>query len=408
MELRSNPGPNGFVDSYGIWLLVKKVCHLGSSRARFRYITDYLASNDRGLSLDAFLVLLRKQDTLVQDNFADAAHPGYLSFDLLLKIRLINGIDPVFYARPIERLMDDFPDATSAQAIGIIRSYAQERGSSSVPLTTSGTKALVASIPAVGKAPLSGPSLPPSHFTPDQKKEWCSKKPCPVATLGMCPRCWSFGDCDPRLNCHSASECKAQRAVVSATLAAKRGKGSGRYGGKSGGKALVAEVSVPSSPPPSVASSAAPPPMTPAMLYDMMCSEYESRSQAGSARPGQLAILITTVLLSDMELLLLWEHHADDPADIGVVDAVEGALHGGADSPVIVPWGPGWTGDGEFWPSSPVHTDPSGEASDDVLSDGAESPLPAGYTPASDVPGADALTDEELSSPLSLMVGIIF
>ena len=80
LELRSNPGPNGFVDSYGIWLLVKKVCHLGSSRARFRYITDYLASNDRGLSLDAFLVLLRKQDTLVQDNFADAAHPGYLSF----------------------------------------------------------------------------------------------------------------------------------------------------------------------------------------------------------------------------------------------------------------------------------------------------------------------------------------
>ena len=75
MALRSSPGPNGFVDSYGIWLLVKKVHHLGSSRAKYRYLTDYLASNDRGLSLDAFLVLLRKQDTLVQDNFADPLHP---------------------------------------------------------------------------------------------------------------------------------------------------------------------------------------------------------------------------------------------------------------------------------------------------------------------------------------------
>ena len=36
MDLRSLPGPNGWVDSYGLWLLVHKVHHLGSSRARFR------------------------------------------------------------------------------------------------------------------------------------------------------------------------------------------------------------------------------------------------------------------------------------------------------------------------------------------------------------------------------------
>lgn len=217
---------NGFVDSYGVWLLAKKVTHLESSRAKFFYITDYLTSTDRGLSLHTFLVLLRKQDSMVHDNFAEAAHPGYLSFDLLLKIRLLHSIDLVFYATPIERLMDDFPEPTAVQATSVFRSNPQERGSASVPLSTSSSKALVAqdapSVVALSTSG-SGPSLPQSNlFNPD-RLAWMKSHGCHTC-MQFCPRCWDSGGFDLKLNFYPANECKDRRTAQDAAAAAKKSK----------------------------------------------------------------------------------------------------------------------------------------------------------------------------------------
>ena len=73
---------------------------------------------------------------------------------------------------------------------------------------------------------------------------------------------------------------------------------------------MVADVEspAPTMPPPFVAPpSSSASIMTPSALYDMMCSEYESRSQAqaAAARPVQLSIILSEVSATDMDLLLL-------------------------------------------------------------------------------------------------------
>ncbi len=52
--LRALPGPNGYIDSFAIHALVVKVHNLGSSRAKFKHIQNYLMFSDQGLSLNAY------------------------------------------------------------------------------------------------------------------------------------------------------------------------------------------------------------------------------------------------------------------------------------------------------------------------------------------------------------------
>jgi hypothetical protein len=185
--LQSVVGAHGYLDSFAFWGLVERVHNLGSSRAKYLHFTEFLALGDSGLSLDSFLAKLRRSEVLLRDNFADKIHTQYISFDMMMKLKLIHGIDSTFYARPIERLMDEFPDATYAEAVALIHAYALERGSTILPLKASGSKVLlVQSLPG-------GPTLPPSNSGRAECIAWCSSHPCPA---NMCSGCWGKGHCD--------------------------------------------------------------------------------------------------------------------------------------------------------------------------------------------------------------------
>ena len=80
-----------------------------------------------------------------------------MTFDNLLKVQFMQGLDQVFYARPLEHVKDAMPDCSSAAAILYISSWALERGTSSEVLQSSGTKVLMADTSA---SLASRPSLP--------------------------------------------------------------------------------------------------------------------------------------------------------------------------------------------------------------------------------------------------------
>ena len=116
-QMRSTPGPNGYIDSFAIHGLVVKVHNLGSSRAKYKHIQNFLVFSDQGLSLDAYIVKLRIHDQLVRDNFADPLRSDCMTFDNLLKVQFMQGLDQVVYARPLEHIKDNMADCTAAAAI---------------------------------------------------------------------------------------------------------------------------------------------------------------------------------------------------------------------------------------------------------------------------------------------------
>jgi len=109
-------------DTFAVWGMVTNVHQCGSSRTKFQFLLDFLFNRQDVRSFD----LNRKSD-LVMGAFNSTAHPGFICLDLLKKLIFMQGVNKVFYAKVLDKFLDDKPLATSAEAIEDCHAYALER-----------------------------------------------------------------------------------------------------------------------------------------------------------------------------------------------------------------------------------------------------------------------------------------
>ena len=86
---------------------------------------------------EAYMGDLRARVKLVVGAFEHSDHVGYIKTDDLVKVMYINGLDQVYFDRPINRLIEDLPKATTEEAMQMCQLYSLERGPVSVGVPTS-------------------------------------------------------------------------------------------------------------------------------------------------------------------------------------------------------------------------------------------------------------------------------
>ena len=99
------------VDHFGLWDLVLKTHLYGSgARTKQRFMVELLSCKQSG-SHEAFIGDIRARMKLVVGAFTKKEAPDSIKVDDLLKCIYINGLDQVYFDRPINRLVEDMPNA---------------------------------------------------------------------------------------------------------------------------------------------------------------------------------------------------------------------------------------------------------------------------------------------------------
>ena len=194
------------VDHFGLWDLVLKTHLYGSARTKQRFMVELLSCKQSG-SHEAFIGDIRARMKLVVGAFTKKEAPDSIKVDDLLKCIYINGLDQVYFDRPINRLVEDMPNATADEAMSLCQAFSLERGPSSAVESTSfsGKVLLTAADPALL-------SLPHVHGV--------NLGSLPAGS-SFCAHCWSFGF----KNSHLAATCPyhlrrlARRAKLSTLMA---------------------------------------------------------------------------------------------------------------------------------------------------------------------------------------------
>ena len=148
----------------------------GSARTKQRFMVDLVTCKQTGTH-EAYIGDIRSRLKLVVGAFTDKRDPSVIKVDDLLKCIYINGLDQVYFDRPINRLVEDLPDATADAAMALCQQYSLDRGPSSSESTSFASKILVAD--AVLPLPHRGWGRP-------------SLGPFP-AKSSFCLHCWSYG-----------------------------------------------------------------------------------------------------------------------------------------------------------------------------------------------------------------------
>lgn len=271
-------------DTFAVWGMVTKVHQFGSSRTKFQFLLDFLFNKQDGRSFDAYVVDLNRKSDLVVGAFNSAAHPGFICLDLLKKLIFMQGVDKVFYAKVLDKLLDDKPLATSAEAIEDCHAYALERGSTSLPSNSSGSKVYVV-------------QLPPPSSSRQEVRLFTQTHPCPAH---MCPRCWANGFGDSSVNAHVVASCPWIRgpSTVPVRVPARVIKPVAKQPSSSI-KALVAAV-------PSVfLESPAVPSFNAEHMYELMMAEHARRTGlvapvSSPAAPSALTCVISDQVMADI------------------------------------------------------------------------------------------------------------
>lgn len=172
------------VDSFGLWQLVLKTHLYGSGRTKQRFLVDLVTVKQVGTH-EAYMGDLRARVKLVVGAFEHSDHAGYIRTDDLVKVMYINGLDQVYFDRPINRLIEDMPKATTEEAMQMCQQYSLERGPVSVGVSTSFSgKVFVAPVDdellaAAAVVPLGGRGKRDLGLFPSNSR--------------FCSRCWAYG-----------------------------------------------------------------------------------------------------------------------------------------------------------------------------------------------------------------------
>eukprot|EP01036_Dinobryon_divergens_P034581 gene34581-44707_t len=190
-------------DVFAVWQLVLQTHQFGSSRTKHRYLADFLGFKQGKLSYDAYIGELRARFDLVMGVYASSEFPGYLSADLIMKAVFMQGLDPVYFERPIARLMDDLPMSTAREAIDLCQHFALDRGPVvsvsfvSVSLVDYQSKALVADTDLSLRA----------LAVNSQGRVSCSSLGVWSKASKFCEFCWNNGFNKVPVNVHSKAQC---------------------------------------------------------------------------------------------------------------------------------------------------------------------------------------------------------
>ena len=104
-----------------------QITHLhGNSRSRMRYLREFVQTVQGQLSLDAYIGNIRTQFQLVLSAFEDPASPGMIPADLLYRVVFLLGLDQSFFERPIQKLNEDKPDATTIEAMMAMQTWVRD------------------------------------------------------------------------------------------------------------------------------------------------------------------------------------------------------------------------------------------------------------------------------------------
>ena len=135
-------GLNGFeackvvVNTFGLWLLVLKT-HLydfGYTKQRLFFVLAHVKQSG---SHEACISELRAQAKLVVGAFESVEHNGFIKTYDILKVIYINGLDQVYFDRPINRLVENLPHATSEDAMQLCQQFSFDCSPGDAALSTS-------------------------------------------------------------------------------------------------------------------------------------------------------------------------------------------------------------------------------------------------------------------------------
>ena len=122
--------------------------------------------------------------------FEDSSHPGFILLDVLQKCIYLNGLDPVQFERPINRLFEDKPKATFAEALLICQEHEMNKRVIHKSELLPGSRTLAAVISAPVKS-VSGPRPSLGKY---------------VVGSGLCKWCHDHGFNGPQ-NRHAEAAC---------------------------------------------------------------------------------------------------------------------------------------------------------------------------------------------------------
>ena len=175
----------------------------------------YIGLEQESGSHDNFVCRLRDSAFLVKMAFEDSSHPGFISLDVLQKCIYLNGLDPVQFERPINRLFEDKPSATFAEVLLICQEHEMNKRVIHKSELLPDSRVLAAVISAPVKS-VSGPRPSLGKY---------------VVGSGLCKWCHDHGFNGPQ-NRHAEAACPwklraqerlARKGKASAALLAEQG-----------------------------------------------------------------------------------------------------------------------------------------------------------------------------------------
>ena len=110
-------------DHNGMMKLILASHSHGNVSARMSYFREFVTTTQGKLSLDAFIGLLRTRASHTAVAFEEAATPGFIRTDRLVRAIFLLGLDRAVYERPVQRFNEDKPDASSADAMVAMMTY---------------------------------------------------------------------------------------------------------------------------------------------------------------------------------------------------------------------------------------------------------------------------------------------
>ena len=134
--LETRTGPDGYAASKAthntlrLWQLIVET-HMGSSmRAKHSALVNFMQHKQQpGQSFPEFISIFRRDAATITSYFGAAApHAGFILIDMLLRVLLVNNVDPVYFARQKERALEEFPAATTDELIALFQQHVVEAG----------------------------------------------------------------------------------------------------------------------------------------------------------------------------------------------------------------------------------------------------------------------------------------
>jgi len=216
LTMETKSGPEGYEasktgkNSLRVWQLIEEAHLSGSSRSRHGNMVALLSLRQTGplAAHEAFSSAFLRLGILLEHDFGSKVHPSFISIKTLLKTLYVLGVDPVFFARYIDRELEEpDPDMTLLQLMERFQAYAFEKGGEASQKSTAYVgQALVAS--TAGAVRDSGAVLPSRRG---------SLGPF-VAGSKFCKHCWGAGfrrDHDMLTGCHHYRQSQKWRAEKS-------------------------------------------------------------------------------------------------------------------------------------------------------------------------------------------------